>query len=458
MNKKLFNIGIGVYAILVALSVVFFKERTIFLDNSFFLFDILRNDSFCVQRYRYIAAIPQILPLLAAKLSLSLKWVMIGFSASFILYQAVCYAFCGLVLKNYKIALVLLFTHVLIVTHTFFWGLSELLLGISLMFPLFAMMFQTGKPVKPFLLYPLLLTGIFIVAFSHPLILFPFLFVAAFLWMSKYENIDKKLLLVATITFVMIIGAKTLLLSDDYETSSASGIKNFVRLFPNYFSQYSNIRFAHNLLHIYYWLPVVFTIVLFTYIRQRQWLKLLLVTVACIGYSQLINISYPTNKSFDFYMENMYVPLCVFLALPLVMDVFATLNKKVIVMLSLLIFLTAFQRVYTTRNVYTARIDWYRGYLDQYANQKILVNMANKPESTIMLEWASPYEFWLLSTLERDSTASITIHKNVDEIGWAYDNYRAFVTTWGVYPYKELNPVYFKFKDTSTHYSVYKDR
>lgn len=458
MDKKLFHIGIGVYAILVSLTIVFFKERTILLDNSFFLFDILRNDSFCVQRYRYIAAIPQILPLLAANLSLSLKWVMMGFSASFILYQAVCYAFCGLVLKNYRMALVLLFTNVLIITHTFFWGLSELLLGISLIFPLFALAYKTEKPVRSIILYPLIFACIFITAFSHPLILFPFLFTAVFLWLSKDENINKKLLQVATVTFVIIIGAKTLLLSDDYETSSASGIKNFVRLFPNYLSQYSNIRFAHNLLHIYYWLPVVFGIVLFTYIRQRQWLKLLLVVVACISYSQLINISYPTNKSFDFYMENMYVPLCVFLALPLVIDVFTTMNKKVVVVLCLFVFLTAFQRIYTARDFYQERINWYRGYMEQHSHEKILVNMTNKPEKTIMLEWASPYEFWLLSTLERDSTVSITIHKNVDEIGWAYDNYRAFVTTWGVYPYKDLNPVYFKFKDTSTHYSVYKDR
>lgn len=458
MDKKLFHIGLGAYVVLLTLAILFFKERTIFLDNSFFLFDMLRNDSFCVQRYRYIAAIPQILPLLAANLSLSLKWVMIGFSASFIMYQAACYVLCGLVLKNYRMALVLLFTNILIITHTFFWGLSELLLGISLMFPLFALICHAGKPIRPVLVYALLITGIFIVAFSHPLILFPFLFVAAFLWLSKDENINKKLLLVATVTFVIIIGAKTLLLSDDYETSSASGIKNFVRLFPNYLSQYSNIRFAHNLLHIYYWLPVMFIIVLFTYIRQRQWLKLLLVTIACIGYSQLINISYPYYNTNDFYMENMYVPLSVFLALPLVLDILPRIKHTIAILLLVLILIGALQRIYTTRDTYKQRINWYRGYLDKYGGEKILVNMDRKPVGTILQEWASPYEFWLLSTLERDSTASIVIHKNVDEIGWAYDNYRAFVTTWGVYPYKDLNPVYFKFRDTSTHYSVYKDR
>ncbi|MBZ0100104.1 MAG: hypothetical protein K8F30_13555, partial [Taibaiella sp.] len=145
---------------------------------------------------------------------------------------------------------------------------------------------------------------------------------------------------------------------------------------------------------------------------------------------------------------------------PMVYDLFPIWGKRkfLVSTLCLLIASTAFLRINMLRQDYRGRIDWFRGYMDKYRNEKMMVNMYDKPQETIIMEWASPYEFWLLSTLERDTTASIIIHKNVEEIGWAWENYRAFVTTWGVYPYKDLNPRYFKFRDTTRHYSVYKDR
>ncbi|HYD22104.1 MAG TPA: hypothetical protein VEB40_11560 [Flavipsychrobacter sp.] len=459
MMKRLYQAGYLVYGMLVLAAVFFYKERTILLDNSLFLFDMLKDDTFCIQRNRFIVVLPQLLPMLAAKLSLSLKWVMIAYSAGYMLYHFGCYCLCGL-LKNYRMGIALLLVNTLIVAHAFFWHLSELSLGISLLFPFFALFADVQHKLARPVQYVLMAAGLVTIVFSHPLIVFPLFFISAFLWLSKKIVVDKRQLFAVCLVFLTVLVLKTIFFADSYETDSAGLVKNFISLFPGYFSTYSNTRFFSNWFYIFYWLPVLFIIVSAFYAMKRQWLKLILVSGACIAYSQVVNISYPGYNTPDFYWENMYTALCVFLALPMVYDLFPALSrwKAAVPALCLLIVCTALLRINMLRHDYRGRIDWYRGYLDRYRNEKMMVTMYNKPQETIIMEWASPYEFWLLSTLEKDTTASIIIHKNVEEVGWAWENYRAFVTTWGVYPYKDLNPQYFKFRDTTRHYSVYNNR
>lgn len=458
MDKKLYYTGIWAYAVLLVLAVVFYKERTILLDNSLFLFEILKDDGFCVQRYRLIAALPQIFPVLAAKLSLSLKWVMIAYSAGFVIYHVICYLLCGVVLKNYRLGLALLLVNTLLVTHTFFWGLSELLLGISLMFVFFALITDTEKKIPAYILLPLLVIAIVIIALSHPLIVFPFLFSAIYIWLNKQTKVDRKTLLISVLLFFVVLILKTLFPADDYENESASSLRNFKTLFPNYLSLYSNTHFVSNWFSIYYWIPVALAMIVFTYIRSRSWLKLLLVICAFAGYTQIVNVAYPTSLTPDFYMENMYMVLSVFLVLPLLYDVFPQMNRKLVFVLFVLVLCSSFYRIYNQHFFYSNRIAWYRDYLEKYPGEKMMVSMGDKPREIILMPWGATFEFWLLSTLEKDKTASIIIHENVDDIGWAYNNYSSFVTIWGIHKYSDLNPRYFKFTDSSRHYSVYKDR
>lgn len=460
MYKKLYYTGFLAYACLLALAVVFYKERTILLDNSLLLFEMLKDGDFSIGRNRIIGIFPQLFPLLATKLALSLKWVMISYSAGYMLYHIVCYALCGL-LKNYRLGIALLLVNTLIVAHTFFWHLSELGLGISLMFPLFALIVDAQHRLSKPVVYALLTAGTAVLVFSHPLIVFPFYFFCAFAWLNKSLNTDKRLLTVIIVLFTVGFLAKTFLMPDSYENNSMGQLANFKWYYPDYFKTYSNIRFFDNWLYVYYWLPVFYIASLVFYAVKKRWMLFILVLLSCFVYSQIVNISYPEYKdTYDFHWEYMYTTLCLFLALPIMFDIFPAINKHKIIVPAIvgLVVITALLRVNMIRKDYRGRIDWYRGYAEKYGKEKMMVGLHGKPMGSLLIEWASPYEFWLLSTVEKDTTVSIIIHKNVDEIGWAWDQYRGFVTTWGVYPYKDLNPRYFKFRDTSTHYSVYKDR
>src|SRR5690606_8145689 len=125
---------------------------------------------------------------------------------------------------------------------------------------------------------------------------------------------------------------------------------------------------------------------------------------------------------------NLYLPIAIFLGVPLVYDVLPVLYKwRVALPFVILIIVTGLTRIYTKHNFYTDRLDWYRNYIEQYGGEKAIVAYETVPHEIVMFSWATPYEFWLLSTLEKDRTASIVIHKDLDEISWAWDNRDKFV-------------------------------
>ncbi len=49
MYKRLYIVGFPVYIVMFALSIVFYKERTIFVDAAFELFYIIKDAGFRIQ-------------------------------------------------------------------------------------------------------------------------------------------------------------------------------------------------------------------------------------------------------------------------------------------------------------------------------------------------------------------------------------------------------------------------
>ena len=113
MYKRLYFIGIGAYAIMLFFSILFYKERIIFLDTAFTLFHIIKDNHFYIGFYRFGDAFNQIPPFLAIKSGLSLKIAMIAYSAGFVVYYFICYFICGC-LKRYDFALIVLLLNMLL--------------------------------------------------------------------------------------------------------------------------------------------------------------------------------------------------------------------------------------------------------------------------------------------------------------------------------------------------------
>lgn len=454
MYKKLYFIGIVVYGFLFLLSILFYKERTIFLDSSFNIFHLVKEGTFCIASFRFGDVLTQALPLLCYKLGLSLGAITWSYSISFTLYYLICYVICGSLLKQYRFALLILLVNILFATYTFYFPVSQLPQGMALVMVAFALIW--GRPLKYIgaLRWIAITATIITMAFFHPLVVFVLGYSILFFLVSK-DRIDKKVMYVIAGVFFSLLIIKSVFFRTQYERHSLSGLKNVVRLFPDYFTLYSNGQLLKNCITKYYWLAVFFFSIAALYLSNKAYKKLLLFAGTVVGYLLLVNIMYPDAQTPSFYIENLYLPIGICIGLPLVFDMLPVLEqRKVAFPVMVLVMLTGCIRIYTAHDHYTQRLGWERDFLRKNGDKKIIANASLHHADILEMLWGTPYEFWQLSTIETGKSASVIIDDDPPHRDWAKNTINALVVNWNVFPYRELNPKYFRYSDTVTGYII----
>ena len=456
MFKQLYKLGFLAYVALIILSIIFFKERTIFTDIAFHLFDIITKGTVTIQTHRFGAVFTQLFPLVASKLNLPLVGVMMTYSTGFIIYYTICYVICGFVFKNYKLGLALLLFNILFVSDTFFWMQSELPQGVAFTICLFA--FMSSKRVNDLGAFGLAFSffSIMTAVFFHSLMFLLLYYMVAFFLLSKKSGIEKKWLYVTLISSTLFFLLKKYVLIHSYEQGAMENTNNITELFPHYWNLYSNKRFLLNCISKYYFLPLGLGAVMLVYLVKKEWKKLFFVFFSFTVYLLLINVCYKSESVQNYYIENLYLPLGVIVGLPLVYDVFPLLEKrKIIAYCSLaLIIVVGVVRIGYASKIFTKRLNWERQYLSEHGNEKLMVHESHVPLDVLLMTWGGAYEFWLLSTVETGKTASIGFYDNLQSVEWGIYDKRNFVTKWTVHPYDQLPKKYFIMTDTSTAYRV----
>ncbi len=168
MYKRLYFFGFAAYVFMLILSILFYKERIIFLDAAFSLFNIVKDNGFCIQHYRFGDVCTQILPVIATKAGLPLDLILRSYSGGYIIYYFIAYFVCGSILKRYDLALVILLMNVLFISDTFYWMLSQLPQAIALLMILLAVVSRQENTTGIFKWAIVLLLEVTIV-FFHPL-------------------------------------------------------------------------------------------------------------------------------------------------------------------------------------------------------------------------------------------------------------------------------------------------
>lgn len=457
MYKRLYRYGFVVYLLLLVFAIVFYVERTIFLDIAYHLFYIVKNNGFAIQAFRFGAVFTQAFPVAGVKLSLPLEAIMLMYSAGFVIYYTACYWVCGAVLKQYEIAIVLLLFNILLVTKTFFWMQAELPQGCAFMLVMFAMLkstaFSRNDSVKLVMLLPVILLA---VSF-HPIIWIPAFFVIGYFTLNLLHVADKRLFWAGSILFIILFYVKTKVFTNPYDAVAAGQRSNMLRLFPNWINLASNRILLENFLGKFIWMPLSFLLIAGVYTMQRKWLQLLLASGVSGAYLLLVNTTYPHDNTPDFYIENLYLPVAIILGLPLVYDVFPVLEKrKLLIPVFLLITGMGLTRIYMAHDSYTARVNWERKYLATHKDEKLLVAATKPMLDTLTMTWGTPFEFWLLSTTEYGKTASIVISEDVDALTYALDKTTSFLGPWELVPYNQLPENYFILTDTVNGYRLVK--
>ncbi len=288
--------------------------------------------------------------------------------------------------------------------------------------------------------------------FFHPLLIFPYLFISVYFY--YFNHITRGLILKNGLVFLVFYLVRNLLFTSRYEAHSISGLGHFIEHFPHYFSLPSFRNFARYLAGDYYLLLPVLLLVVYYFVKCKRYQPLVGILGAVFGYILLINVSF-WQGSEQFYMENLYLPMSLFLIIPLVFEVIPKIDKRTIWVGLILLFSIKVLHIYRSHHPYEDRITYWRNFLKKTQNddhKKLFLSTNQVDSDSLLMTWASTYELWLLSTIETGTTRSILVLDSPSELAWQMKAQQELITPWGAFKYHKLLSKYFVLKDTSRYY------
>ena len=445
-------LGLCGYLALGALAAYFYQERTIFLDPAFLIFSIASSGEFAIQANRFGSALTQFFPWIAVQLHLPIKWVMIIYSVGVVFYYFACFYVVQRWFKNTGLALGILLINTFIVSYTFWWMQIEFAQGIALSMVFLAFMTRERQwaDYNAFEISAFFLILITLLYF-HPLIPFLLAYLMLFGLLDEKLRLPKKQFWTVAILSSMILLFKNFVMPTAvYDNQASQGINNFKTL-PSYFNIQSNLNFIEYCKKDYYLLPIGLLACLVVLGMQRKWWKLLLLGGMFFAYLLMVNVSYAQGMP-QFHIESFYLPLSVFVILPLIFDVLPLIKKTPVVLglLSVVLAVRIFH-IGSLHQPYTNRLTVQNQMLDkleQMDSKKLIISEKDVPMDTLMMSWGSSFEFWLLSSLRNpEAPRSIVIDEDPARFDWTLSANNSFFTEWGIYPYADLPRRYFNFTD-----------
>lgn len=443
------KLGYLVWLTLFLMALFFYKERAFFMDAGFQLFNLINEEAIQVYHHRFVTALPQILPYFLLKLDAPLGLLGMSFSGSYILFYLLIYHLLVKYLKNDQLGWVLILLFTLLSYDTFYHIQSEFYLGLSLLLLTFGLvLFEPAlKKGKTWLfILPLLVS----VGFSHKLSLVFFVFLWLFFGLT-YTALHHKRYLILLGVFILVAAFKTIFFTNWYEAAKQIDFKNnWNTYFPDFHTLPSNAVFLKRCLWYYYMLPVILLGSTIFYLKKREWVKTGLMWAFSLGFLLLYNISDPA-ASYRFYSEVTYLPLSIFVAVPLLFDVIPAISSRPAGRYTGAFFVTlmilrlgsivsnqrTFDRMFTWIQTQTAKAE-------KYGTNRLFIRSENAPVDTVLMEWGVPFTAMHLSALKNPEAAkTLLILPDFEKYRDLLEEDHYFLTPFKAMDLKELNEKYY---------------
>lgn len=395
--------------LLTLLSLIFYKERMLFVDASWFAVNLLHQKSFFFTEYRFGAFVPQLAMLSGIYLGLPLKALLLLFSVSFYVFYLIAFAFIGFRWQQVQIAVLYVFYLLLFVSDGFFCTMGEIFQGVTWMFLFFALYFREGRKEIKLVLLPIFA---FLSLICHMLLILPF----AFLWL--YLNADyfgfrnmirqrnfraySLLLLVCAVTRYGVSNASW------YDSAKMEPLHHLqLKGILNAFRS-GQVRTFLQTIIANYWLniPIIF-LGLYWLLQKRKLPQLLLILVFSLAYLGLMGVVYPDayDRSMLFYFENEWAPLSIILSTAFVYELFDRLKdtRKLSLLLGIILLIrigyilescSFFHQRY--KNLERITESLHRDGL----SKAIVLSDDALAKQTLLMNWGLPVESLLLSELK----------------------------------------------------------
>ena len=447
-NKKaFFLVGCACLSGLIALAIIFFKERVAFSDTAYQAVYLLIEQKPFVNWVRVGSILPQFIPLMAIWLHAGLRTVMILHSISFIIFFSVIYLLAYRYSKKQMLFFIIPLYLVLITNEVFYWPQSELQQGMLWLCLYLVLLFENKwKGLNQWQFWGIHFIFILWVQFFHPLLFFPIVFLVIYYYDSVYQLFTRKFLF-HLLACAAAFGIRTLVgMFNWYERGKlniGAAIKNNL---PHFFSLNSVHAFMHKLPSSYLIYALFLLISVIWLVMNKKYIKAGAVLSFSVGYWILIMISSPEDTRF--YTENMLLPLAFIAALPIVADLIPSTKMTYTPLLFFIVIIIRLGFIYDAHRDYSGHFKVYDPYFNYVKHNKlngVFVDDRLIDQKKIITTWASGYETILISALiAPDSCMVIQIDNNHNNYNYALNYDTSLVTIFGVWGKSQLPKKYFQ--------------
>ena len=459
-------LGLATMLVLLVFAWHFYLERTAFYDLSYHLLTYLKTKSLFVQNRRFVAIATQLPTLLAVRAGLPLIAIMRLYSVVFILFYLAIFLACAYWLRNEQVALVVALSFVLLAARTFYWAQSELPQALAVLLFFYAgVSRQAPLPWRRSTLALATLVPVFI--FGHPLMLLPFLFLWAYDWLLNQRYRDWAYYGMLVLALAMYELRDALTPPGSYETMYLTFEPNLIAFFPDYFTLASFHHFWYLSTHDFLALPVLLLVLTAFYLRQRTglaMLRLALVWASVLGYAFVISVSKPDYTE-PTYLENLYLPLTLFVAVPLALEVLPALERAGprwgraaatgAVVLLVTIRLVAVWQQHTPYSAYQQWLARLLHYTRQFPERKYILYFGNVDPHDLRAGW--PWWSMASETVvasarhSPDSVQTVRVGWDVDQLAQTGAQPGIFLAPFNAFPSTALPARYCRFPANSSY-------
>lgn len=293
------------WIILMVLSVLLYKER-IFADSGFYVSQFINSRFFWIECQRIVLGISQLLPLTAVWLGLELRYVLILYSVSHVLFFYALFLFVYYGLRDRRSGLLIILSQTVGIMYSFFTPMFELYYGVPLLITFYAIW---RLNIRASLVVLILAILEILILLSHPLafMLFPFLLIYDF---SRKKNKPVSLYIIIAIVMAGVVVLKAYTMCP-YETDKLNwqfaydNNKQFKQfLDPSFY-----LAFGKYFLRYYAEVLIALFLVIIMLLRRKEWFRLLFITGSFLVYLFLVGSVYTIDHSR--YMEQVMFPFVV---------------------------------------------------------------------------------------------------------------------------------------------------
>ena len=394
-NQAIFIVFCFLY---VFAAIHYSNERVIFLDNALHIYNSILNNEIGIMAGRWPISIVRIPLFFGIKFNLPFNYLILLYSLS----HAFLITGIGLVIKktsSQRSLFLFLFTYLIVVGHTFFWCVSEIIPAILL-----TCLLHDSNKMRTSLNFAIIV----LIIFSHPLAIIALTFLFSYELIIKNQKGSITFLLFSSFIYLL----KSKLFSNWYDTMKMGVLIDGLKENPLQFVDFDSLRSFAQMKSV--WMPLffVFSFVLIYLIYNKGWKELLLYSSFCIGSLYLFIMSNPNHISTFYAESNMY--LISFFSGIVIIDKIKHTSYLDIILIPILAISVI--KVLSLSDAYSRRLLYVTNLTDQLTNQKNIILKNQIDEDLLQLEWGLPFETLIISSKNKENLSKTLVALEKEKI------------------------------------------